>query len=78
MLKNCFKVTDFSNFQSIALLILRLIAGIAFLYHGWGKIQTPFSWMPWSESDPNVKTTYSGPEEGVGSTSSWNGYVANE
>ncbi len=31
---------------SIALLILRLIAGIAFIYHGYGKIQTPFSWMP--------------------------------
>jgi len=29
------------------------------------------SWMPWSETDPEVKTTYSGPEEGIGSTSSW-------
>ncbi len=29
------------------------------------------AWMPWSESDPEVKTTYSGPEEGLGSTSSW-------
>lgn len=29
------------------------------------------SWMPWSETDPQVKITYSGPEEGVGSTSSW-------
>lgn len=28
-------------------------------------------WMPWQESDPGVKMTYSGPEEGVGSKSSW-------
>lgn len=28
-------------------------------------------WMPWKESDPHVKNTYSGPEEGVGAVSSW-------
>jgi uncharacterized protein YndB with AHSA1/START domain len=28
-------------------------------------------WMPWKDSDPNVVMSYSGPEEGVGSTSSW-------
>ncbi len=28
-------------------------------------------WMPWKEQDPQVKMTYSGPEEGMGSTSSW-------
>ena len=28
-------------------------------------------WMPWQDSDPQVKMQYSGPEEGVGSTSSW-------
>jgi len=33
-------------FQSAALLLVRLIAGAAFVIHGWGKIQTPFSWMP--------------------------------
>ncbi|MCB0273024.1 MAG: DoxX family protein, partial [Bdellovibrionales bacterium] len=31
---------------SAALLFVRLVMGIAFLYHGWGKIQHPFSWMP--------------------------------
>ena len=29
-----------------ALLIIRLVMGIAFMIHGWGKIQAPFSWMP--------------------------------
>ncbi len=35
-----------TNFASVALLLLRLIVGVAFLYHGWGKIQNPFAWMP--------------------------------
>mgnify|MGYP001559079165 CR=1 FL=1 len=29
------------------------------------------SWMPWKEHDPQVKNTYSGPEEGIGAISSW-------
>lgn len=28
-------------------------------------------WMPWADEDPGVKMIYSGPEEGVGSTSTW-------
>lgn len=28
-------------------------------------------WMPWKEADPHVKNTYSGPEAGIGSVSSW-------
>ncbi|RYZ99885.1 MAG: DoxX family protein [Proteobacteria bacterium] len=31
---------------SAGLLLLRLIIGVAFLQHGYGKILTPFSWMP--------------------------------
>jgi len=31
---------------AIGLLALRIVVGLAFLHHGWGKIQTPFSWMP--------------------------------
>lgn len=34
------------TFSSTALLLLRLAFGAAFIMHGWGKIQTPFSWMP--------------------------------
>lgn len=30
------------------------------------------SWMPWKDADPEVKMSYSGPAEGVGSKSSWN------
>jgi putative oxidoreductase len=28
-----------------ALLLLRVAAGLAFMMHGWGKIQNPFGWM---------------------------------
>ncbi len=28
-------------------------------------------WMPWAETDPQVKMSYSGPEEGLGSTANW-------
>jgi putative oxidoreductase len=27
------------------LFLIRLVAGIAFLQHGWGKIQNPLNWM---------------------------------
>ena len=30
---------------STGLLILRLVVGVAFMYHGYGKIQNPFGWM---------------------------------
>lgn len=46
MIKKYFRPTIQTNFSSIALLVLRLIVGIALMIHGWGKIQTPFSWLP--------------------------------
>lgn len=45
-LKSCFVTSVQSTPASIALLILRLIAGVAMILHGYGKIQAPFSWMP--------------------------------
>ena len=32
--------------RAVALLVLRLVAGTAFVIHGWPKIQHPTSWMP--------------------------------
>lgn len=34
-----------STFADGALLLLRVVAGLAFMLHGWGKIQNPFGWM---------------------------------
>lgn len=45
-IKQCLQIAAQPKCTSMALLLLRLVVGIAFLYHGWGKIQTPFSWMP--------------------------------
>ena len=30
-------------------------------------------WSPWAKLDPNAKTAFAGPEEGVGATFSWDG-----
>lgn len=40
-----FKPLLLPNQVSAALLLLRVIAGLAFMYHGFGKIQQPFCWM---------------------------------
>jgi putative oxidoreductase len=34
-----------SGRAALGLLIVRLIIGAALMFHGWGKIQHPFSWM---------------------------------
>lgn len=46
MLKRFLRVTDVPFTASIGLLALRVVIGVAFMFHGWGKIQAPFSWMP--------------------------------
>ena len=30
---------------SVGLLLLRLVMGVAFMHHGWSKIQNPMGWM---------------------------------
>ncbi len=40
-----FKPLRLPSRVSIGLLILRFVAGLAFMYHGFGKIQNPFGWM---------------------------------
>lgn len=37
---------------SIAVLFLRLVTGVAFLFHGWGKIQNPMHWMDKAPDHP--------------------------
>jgi putative oxidoreductase len=44
-IKRFYTVPQHSGFADTALLLLRVVAGIAFMIHGWGKIQNPFGWM---------------------------------
>ena len=52
--KCCLSTTAQSNKVSAGLLILRVVVGIAFLYHGWGKIQNPMAWMPPDAGVPGI------------------------
>jgi len=40
--------------QSGAMLVLRLVSGLAFIFHGWGKIQNPFGWMGEDSAMPGI------------------------
>lgn len=46
MVKKFFQIREQDIPASIALLLIRLVTGIAFVFHGWGKIQSPFGWVP--------------------------------
>lgn len=52
MIKKFIKPAAQSTFASGALFVMRLIMGIAFIFHGWGKIQNPFNWMGADASMP--------------------------
>ena len=43
-----------SKGANIGLLLLRLVVGLAFMMHGWGKIQDPFNWMGPQAPTPGI------------------------
>lgn len=49
-----FAVPDHPLPADLALLLLRLVAGLAFMYHGAGKIQHPFGWMGPEATVPGI------------------------
>lgn len=53
-LKSFMRVQSYSDLQAAALLILRLIVGVAMILHGWGKIQNPFGWMGAEAAVPGI------------------------
>ena len=53
-LKPCIQPPPQPVCASVALLLLRLIAGTAFILHGWGKIQHPFDWMGTESGVPGI------------------------
>jgi putative oxidoreductase len=49
-----FKTFTLSDRASAGLLVLRLVAGLAFMFHGYGKIQNPFGWMGPTAAVPGI------------------------
>jgi putative oxidoreductase len=43
--KRIFSAPEQGKAVSMALLLLRIVVGLAFMHHGWGKIQHATSWM---------------------------------
>jgi putative oxidoreductase len=44
-IKQAFAASKHTLFGDVALLLLRVVVGLAFTIHGWGKVQHPFDWM---------------------------------
>jgi putative oxidoreductase len=44
-MKNLFRPLTVPDRTSLGLLLLRILVGVAFMIHGWSKIQAPFGWM---------------------------------
>ena len=61
-----FKPIELSSRVSVGLLLLRLVAGLAFMFHGYGKIQNPFGWMGPNASIPGIFQALAAISEFVG------------
>ena len=53
-MRDYFHPKNYSNSISAALLVIRVIMGLAMVLHGSGKIQHPFSWMPVEAGIPAI------------------------
>jgi putative oxidoreductase len=63
---NLFRPTAQSAGASTGLLVLRFVAGLAFVFHGWGKIQNPTGWMGPNANIPGVFQALAAVSEFVG------------
>ena len=52
--KFVFRVPALNDKQSAAILLVRLVVGVAFVMHGWGKIQDPMGWMGPDSAIPGI------------------------
>lgn len=52
--KRCLQPPVQNNCASGALLLIRVVAGIAFILHGWGKMQDPMGWMGPEAAVPGI------------------------
>jgi putative oxidoreductase len=68
-MRRLFAVPEHSTFADVALLLLRVVAGLAFMFHGWGKIQHPLSWM-------GPESAFPGSLQGLAALSEFGGGLA--
>ena len=63
-------------FQSKDMFVIREIqiaANPEIIFPYINSAEKAYEWMPWADGDPGIEINFSGPSEGVGSKSSWNG-----
>lgn len=53
-MKKLFRPLNLPDRTSLGLLLIRIVAGIAFMFHGWPKIQAPFGWMGPDAAIPGI------------------------
>jgi putative oxidoreductase len=51
---------------AVGLLVLRVVVGLAFMFHGWGKIQNPLHWMGADSGVPSILQAMAAISEFVG------------
>jgi putative oxidoreductase len=66
MKKKILGITHFPVGVEVALLLVRLVVGIAFMHHGYGKIQHPMTWMGPQSAYPGIFQTLSAISEFIG------------
>ncbi len=64
--KRIFKTPDQPLFADVALLVIRLVVGSAFMVHGWSKIQNPFGWMGEDAFAPGIFQALAAVSEFIG------------
>ena len=53
-MRHFFYCDTVGNIGSVGLLLLRVVMGVAFVFHGWPKIQNPMGWMGPEASVPAI------------------------
>jgi putative oxidoreductase len=54
VIQRLFRPTDVPVQASAGLLAMRVVVGLAFMLHGWSKIQDPFHWMGPDAATPGI------------------------
>src|SRR5579862_9666189 len=51
----------------------RISAPVGVVFANVNDLHKWEAWSPWAKMDPNAKTTFGGPDEGVGASMAWAG-----